>query len=195
MPIELAAIITSIIASSFALILAKLIKKISLKSEKIIYLKNKKGETQEIFLDASYKNKDVQEYLDSALGYEREVGEILKKYGHQIVHNYVSERHNKKYNIDYLLKDGERNFFFEIKFSKRPLSVSNVLKIIDQLPRHSHGNVIVSTSGFTESALEAIKKTGKDIRAVSGSDREELMPQFDEFAEAKGIINRERVIF
>lgn len=187
MDIELIAIAISVMASTLAFLLSISIKRLNSKTEKVIYLQNSSGDIKEISIDEGDTEKDIQEYLNSALEYEKEVGDILKKYRSQLIHNYIAEYDNHKYHIDYLLKDFNKNYFFEVKSHKRPLTAGIVSRIIDQLPYNPDGNVIVSKSGFTESALDAIKRANKNILAVSGSDREELTPKLDEFAASKGI--------
>jgi hypothetical protein len=190
MDIELISIAISVIASVFAFLSVRSIKKLSSKLEKTIYLKNSSGETKEITVDADDTNKDIQGYLNSALVYEKEVGEILKKYNSQLIHNYTAEFDKHKYHIDFVIKNFEKEYFIEVKSHKRPLTAVLVSKIIDQLPYKSDGNLIVSKSGFTESAIETIKKANKNIMAISGADREELTQQFDEFAASKGITSQ-----
>lgn len=190
MAFELVTILISVIASAVAFLSTRTIKRLSSKLNKTIYLKNSSGEVKEIFIEAGNTERNIQEYLDSAIEYEQEVGEILKRYHSQLIHNYIAEFDNHKYQVDYFLKDHDKSYFFEIKSHKSPLSVSVVAKIIEQLPYNSDGNVIVSKNGFTQSALELIKKANKNIMPVSGANREELTPQLDEFAASKGITSQ-----
>lgn len=190
MDIELISIAISVIASVVAFISVRSIKRLNSKLEKTIYLKNSSGETMEITVDGDDTNKDIQESLNSALVYEKEIGEILKKYRSQLIHNYTAEFDKHKYHIDYFLKDFEKEYFIEVKSHKKPLTAGLVSKIIDRLPYKSDGNVIVSKSGFTESALEEIKRANKNIMIISGADREELTQQLDEFAASKGITSQ-----
>ena len=190
MDIELVSIIISAIASVVAFISVSSIKSLNSKLEKTIYLKNSSGETMEITVDGDDTNEDIQESLNSALVYEKDIGEILKKYRSQLIHNYTAEFDKHKYHIDYLLKDFEKEYFIEVKSNKKPLTAGLVSKIIDRLPYKSDGNVIVSKSGFTESALEEIKRANKNIMIISGADREELTQQLDEFAASKGITSQ-----
>jgi len=190
MDVELIAIAISAVASVLAFISVRSIKRINSKLERIIYLKNSSGEVKEISIGKDDTEKDIQDYLNSALEYEKEVGSILKKYRSQLIHNYIFESNKHKYQIDYLLKHSGKNYFFEVKSHRKPLSSGVVSRIIDQLPYNTDGNVIISKSGFTESALETIKKANKNIMAVSGWGREELTPQLDEFAASKGIASQ-----
>lgn len=190
MDIELISIAISVIASVFAFISVRSIKTLSSKIEKTIYLKNSSGETKEITVDGDDTYKDIQEYLNSALVYEKEIGEILSKYRTQLIPNYTAEFDKHKYHIDFLLKDFDKEYFIEVKSFKKPLTAGLVSKIIDQLPIKSDGNLIVSKSGFTENAIETIKKANKNIIVISGANREELAQQFDEFAASKGITSQ-----
>lgn len=190
MDIELISILISVIASVVAFISVRSIKRLNSKLEKTIYLKNSRGEIMEITVDGDDTNKDIQESLNSALVYEKEIGEILKKYKSQLIHNYTAELDKHKYHIDYFLKDVDKEYFIEVKSHKKPLSAGLVSKIIDQLPYKSDGNLIVSKSGFTESAIEEIKRANKNIMIISGADREELTQQIDNFAASKGITSQ-----
>jgi hypothetical protein len=190
MDIELVAILISVVASTVAFLSARIIKRLNSRFDKTIYLKNSSGEVKEISIGAGDTERNIQEYLDSALEYEKEVGEILKRYRSQLIHNHIAELNNHKYQVDFLLKNYDKSYFFEVKSHKRPLNASIVAKIIEQLPYNSDGNVIVSKNGFTESALELIKKANKKIMPVSGASREELTPQLDEFAASKGITSQ-----
>lgn len=190
MDIELISIAISVIASISAFISVRSIKSLSSKIEKTIYLKNSSGETMEITVDGDDTNKDIQEYLNSALVYEKEIGEILGKYRSELIHNYAAEFDNHKYHIDFLLKDFGKEYFIEVKSHKRPLTAGLVSNIIDRLPNKSDGSLIVSKSGFTEGAIELIKRANKNIVLVSGADREQLIQQLDEFAASKGITSQ-----
>lgn len=190
MDIELISIAISVAASVVAFLSVRSIKRLNSKLEKTIYLKNSSGETMEITVNGDDTNKDIQDSLNSALIYEKEIGEILKKYRSQLIHNYSAEFDNHKYHIDYLLKHFEKEYFIEVKSHKRPLTAGLVSQIIERLPYKSDGNVIVSKSGFTESALEEIKRANKNIMIISGADREELTQQLDEFAASKGITSQ-----
>ncbi|WP_417659603.1 hypothetical protein [Pseudidiomarina sp.] len=190
MAFELVAILISAVASAVAFLSARMIKRLDSKFNKTIFLKNSSGEVKEISIEAGDNERNIQEYLDSAIEYENEVGEILKRYRSQLIHNYIAEFNNRKYQIDYFLSDYDKSYFFEVKSHKKPLSASLVSKIIEDLPYNSDGNVIVSKNGFTESALELIKKANKKIMPVSGASREELTSQLDEFAASKGITSQ-----
>ncbi|MDU1141748.1 hypothetical protein [Aeromonas rivipollensis] len=190
MDVELVALLISVVASVVAFLSAKMIKMLNTKLDKTIYLKNSSGEVKEISIGAGDTERNIQEYLDSALEYENEVGNILKRYHSKLIRNHITELNDHKYQVDFLLKNYDKSYFFEVKSHKRPLNASIVAKIIEQLPYNSDGNVIVSKNGFTESALELIKKANKKIMPVSGVNREELTLKLDEFAASKGITSQ-----
>ena len=187
MNVETIAIVIGLFASIAAFLLSIWIRRINNKLDRVIYLQNSKGESKEVIIDADDTLKDIQNNLNDALEYEAFVGEILKKYDSQLMHNYIVETKNHKYQVDFVLKNIDKKYFIEVKSHKRPLSAQIVSKLINQLPAESDGSLIVSKNGFTTSALELIKNTNKNVIAVSGNEIGELITQFDKFVKSEGI--------